>query len=274
MNSDAVDKLMELGLAEYEAKAYLSLLRESPITGHELAELSGVPRSTIYEVVGRLTARGAAVTLPTVDANKYAPVPVGEFLDRLHREYGELIVSLKDNLSALTSCRDLEYLWTIEGQDNIMDRAREMISRTQSRIYLALLPTAFPALRSGLEEAIGQGVQVVVYTTSCLQLPGGRVVVTPMSQKALNQMERLSLILIVDGQEALIGEWLTATQARACWTRSPLFVSVFENHLLKGGRRRFLISRNVCQGVGHGGNGSPARNGAEYNTFRKEEKWT
>jgi hypothetical protein len=51
MNSDAVDKLMELGLAEYEAKAYLALLRESPITGHKLAELSGVPRSAIYEAL-------------------------------------------------------------------------------------------------------------------------------------------------------------------------------------------------------------------------------
>ena len=168
----------------------------------------------------------------------------------------------------------MEYLWTIEGQDNIMDRATKMISQAQSRIYLALLPAAFPALRSGLEEAIAQGVQAVVYTTSCLRLPGGRVVVTPMSQKALGQMERLSLILIVDGQEALIGEWLTATQARACWTRSPLFVSVFENHLLKGGRRRFLIPRNVCQGMGHGRNGSPARHRAEHNTFRKEAKWT
>jgi hypothetical protein len=190
---------------------------------------------------------------------------VGEFLDRLHREHGELTAFLRNNLATISSCPDLEYLWTIEGQDNIMDRATKMISQAQSRIYLALLPAAFPALRSALGEAIGQGVRVVVYTTNCLQLPGGRVVVTPMSQKALSQMGRLSLILIVDGQEALIVEWLTATQARACWTRSPLFVSVFENHLLKGGRRRFLTSRNVCQGVGHGRNGSPARNGAEHN---------
>jgi hypothetical protein len=39
------------------------------------------------------------------------------------------------------------------------------------------------------------------------------------------------LILVVDGQEVLIAEWLTATQARASWTSSPLLVFIAEHHL-------------------------------------------
>ena len=46
--------LAEIGLSEYEAKVYLSLLRESPSTAYEIARLSGVPTSKVYAVLGKL----------------------------------------------------------------------------------------------------------------------------------------------------------------------------------------------------------------------------
>ncbi len=231
MNSDPVDKLVKLGFSEYEAKAYVALLRESPVTGYQLSKQSGVPRSMIYEVLGKLTARGAAMTLRKGGATKYAPVPAAEFLDQLHREHEELIFSLKDDLAALTSASDLEYVWNIEGHENIMAKAEEMIRQAKARIYLALLPVTFPALQPALEEAIRRRVRVVVYTTSDLDLPGGQVVVAPVFEDARDRVEGLMLILVVDREEVLIGERLTATQARASWTSSPLLVFIAEHHL-------------------------------------------
>lgn len=231
MSNDSIDKLVKIGFSEYEAKAYVALLRESPVTGYQLSKLSCVPRSMIYEVVRKLTARGAAMTLRTGDATKYAPVPAAEFLDQLHREREELIVSLKDDLAALTSAPDLDYVWNIEGHENIIVKARKMIGQAKARIYLALLPVTFPDLQPTLEEAIGRGVRVVLYTTSELHLPGGRVVVAHVSEETLGQAVGLGLVLVIDGEEVLIGEWLTATQARASWTSSPLLVFIAEHHL-------------------------------------------
>ena len=231
MNGDSIDKLVKVGFSEYEAKAYVALLKESAVTGYQLSKLSGVPRSMIYEVLSKLTARGAALTLRKGGATRYAPVPAAEFLDRLHREREELIASLKDDLAGLASASDLEYVWNIEGHENIMAKAKEMIGQAKSHIYLALLPTTVPALRPMLEDAIGRGVRAVLYTTSELDLPGGRVVVTPMSEEALSQAGGLGLILVIDGEEVLISEWVTPTQARASWTRSPLLVFIAEHHL-------------------------------------------
>jgi sugar-specific transcriptional regulator TrmB len=231
MSDDPINRLVKIGFSEYEAKAYVALLRESPVTGYQLSKLSGIPRSMIYEVLGKLTARGAAMTLRQEGSAKYAPVPAEEFLDQLHREHQGLIVSLKDDLAGLASATDLEYVWNIEGHDNIMAKAREMISQAKGRIYLALLPATFPALRPMLEEAIGRGVRVVLYTTSELDLPGGRVVVAHVSEETLGRARGLGLILVADGEEVLIGEWLTATQARASWTSSPLLVFIAEHHL-------------------------------------------
>jgi Cd2+/Zn2+-exporting ATPase len=231
MSNDPIDKLVQIGFSEYEAKAYMALLRESPITGYQLAKLSGVPRSMIYEVVGKLTARGAAMTLRQEGSTRYAPVAAEEFLDQLQREQEELISSLKDDLLGLEPTSDLEYVWNIEGHDNVMAKAEEMIDQARERIYIALLPATFPALRPVLEEAIDRGVRAMIYTTGDLDLPGGRVIVSPMPEQAKERLEGLWLIVVIDGEEALIGELLTKNQARASWTGSPLFVFVAEHHL-------------------------------------------
>jgi sugar-specific transcriptional regulator TrmB len=185
----------------------------------------------VYEVLGKLTSRGAAMTLRTGGATKYAPVPAAGFFDQLHREHEDLILSLKRDLAAFSAAPDLEYVWNIEGRENILGKATEMIGQARTRVYLSVLPATFRNLRSALEGAIKRHVRVVIYTTKHLALPGSQVVVAPMSEEALSQVGGLGLILVVDGEEVLIGEWLTETQARASWTSSALLVFIAEHHL-------------------------------------------
>lgn len=231
MNGNPISRLIELGFSEYEAKAYVALLRESPVTGYQLSKTSGVPRSMIYEVLGKLVARGAAMTLRKGDSTQYAPVPADEFLDQLQREHEELTASLKEDLSTLASPTDLEYVWNIEGRDNVIAKAREMIGQAESRIYLALVPEMCQELQPALEEAIKRGARVRLYTTGKVDIAGCRVVVAHVSEETLGQARGLGLILVIDGAEVLIGEWLARDQARASWTSSPLLVFIAEHHL-------------------------------------------
>jgi sugar-specific transcriptional regulator TrmB len=231
MTRNPIDALVRIGFSEYEAKAYLALLRKNPVTGYELSKQSGVPRSMIYEVVGKLVARGAAMILHTGDTTKYAPVPPEEFLDQWQREHDQLVAQLREDLSMFAAAPDLEYVWNLEGRENIIGRAREMISQAEQRVHVALLPDTLPALRDVLEQAVERGVRVVVYTTEGAQLKGGRVVTAPVSEETLTQSEGLRLILVVDGREVLVGEWLSESQARASWTSSPLLVFIAEHHL-------------------------------------------
>jgi len=226
-----VDKLVRIGFSEYEAKAYVALLRESPVTGYQLAKLSGVPRSMIYEVLGKLSVRGAAMTLRKEGSTLYAPVPAQEFLEQLHREQAALFGALEEDLSSLDATSDLDYVWNIEGHDNIMAKAEEMLAQARERIYLSLMPATFPSLRDLLEQAIARGVRVAVYSTEPLDLPGGQVIATPVPEVTQERVEGLWLVLVIDEQEVLIGELLTENRARASWTGSPLFVFIAEHHL-------------------------------------------
>jgi sugar-specific transcriptional regulator TrmB len=226
-----IDKLVRIGFSEYEAKAYLALLRESPATGYQLAKLSGVPRSMIYEVLGKLTVRGAAMTLRKEGSTQYAPVAANEFLQQLHREQDALIHALEEELADLDATSDMDYVWNIEGHENIMGRAIEMIGQAERRIYLSLLPATFPALRDALTSAVARDVQVVIYSTEPIDLPGAHVIANPMPDEVQERVEGLWLVLVVDAQEVLVGELLTENQARASWTGSALFVFIAEHHL-------------------------------------------
>ncbi|MCX7681776.1 MAG: TrmB family transcriptional regulator [Anaerolineae bacterium] len=231
MRRDLIDQLVALGFSEYEAKAYLALLRESPVTGYQLAKISGVPRSMIYEVLGKLVTRGAAMTLRKEGSVEYAPVPADEFLDTLHREHEERVNVLKDALAHLAAVPNPEYVWNIEGYDNILAKAEEMIRQAQKIIYLSLMPEAFVELAPALRAALARGVRVVMYTAGDLELPGAQVIATLPSEEAASRVERLGLILVIDEQEVLIGECLAGFQARASWTGNPLFVFIAEHHL-------------------------------------------
>lgn len=231
MDGEPVDQLMELGFSAYEAKAYLALLRKSPVTGYQLSKISGVPRSMIYEVLGKLVARGAAMTLRKEGGVEYAPVPADEFLDTVHREHEERVNALKGALTHLAAAPNLEYVWNIEGYENILAKAEVMIRQAQEIIYLSPVPEVFVELEPALREALARGVRVVMYTASDLELPGAQVIVSLPSEEAASRMEGLGLILVVDEREVLISEWLTGVPARASWTGNPLFVFIAEHHL-------------------------------------------
>jgi HTH-type transcriptional regulator, sugar sensing transcriptional regulator len=231
MGGNPIERLMTLGFSEYEAKTYMALLGDSPATGYQISKSSGVPRSMIYEVLGKLVARGAAMTLHSEGGNKYAPVAASEFLDELQREHEMLVTTLKDDLKSLGEAPTHEHVWNIGGNENVMAKAREMIDQSRVRLHLALLPETFPALKGALSLAVERGVRVVVHSTDELELPGARVVVSPVPEIKSDRIEGLWLVLAVDGCQAMIGELLTQNQARASWTRSPLFVFVAEHHL-------------------------------------------
>lgn len=74
---EIMKELQRLGFSQYDCKAYLNLLQNSPVTGYEVSKRSGVPRSMIYEVFGKLLDKGAIYTVPS-EPVKYVPLPAEE----------------------------------------------------------------------------------------------------------------------------------------------------------------------------------------------------
>src|SRR5512136_420329 len=133
--ADLIEQLAKTGFSEYEAKVYVALQRVSPATGYQIAKESGVPRSTIYEVLGKLITRGAVVTQSFGDMVRYAPVPPDLLLDRMRHEFEDTLDELADGFKRVTTTPGGPgQTWNISGRDNILAHARQMIERAQKEV--------------------------------------------------------------------------------------------------------------------------------------------
>ena len=107
--------LAAIGFTEYEAKVYLALLRDSPTTGYQLSKKAGVPRSMVYEALGRLDVRGAVLKSGEGKAVLYRPLPPDVLLARHEQEQRQLVQSLSSGLRKLYTASDEDLFWSISG---------------------------------------------------------------------------------------------------------------------------------------------------------------
>ncbi|MBN2500501.1 MAG: TrmB family transcriptional regulator, partial [Anaerolineales bacterium] len=94
-------ELTTIGFTEYEAKVYLALLAENPANGYQVSKHSGVPRSMVYEALGRLEARGAVLKKEDRRATLYRPVPPDVLLDHYEEEHQRTLETLRTGLRSV-----------------------------------------------------------------------------------------------------------------------------------------------------------------------------
>lgn len=157
-------ELQRLGMSGYEAKAYLALAGgEDALTGYEVAKLSGVPRSTVYETLAKLITRGAAFeTKGTNGAPAYLPLPPGALMARLRRDFEESLGTLTDTLPKLRLPLPSYTTHHLSGETAVRERARDLIETARSEIYASLWPQDASELAKPLREAQARGVAVTL----------------------------------------------------------------------------------------------------------------
>ncbi len=224
--ADPVSTLRQLGFAEYEARAYTALLRRSPLTGYELARLSGVPRADIYAVLQRLEERGAVVRVDAEGGVRYAPIPPEELISRLQRRYHGLLEDARQALADLSAPAGYEYVWNIRGYPALVDHARSLAASAREELLVGLYPPEAQALGPELGRVEGRGVGVTtVCLAGCPQECGacrGRV----YRYRLVPEGSARWLIVIPDQTEVLAGEIADDQEAMAVRTRQRLLVDL------------------------------------------------
>jgi len=222
-----VQQLQELGFTQYEAQAYITLLQHPPLTGYELARLSGIPRPSIYPVLQKLEERGAVLRAEGEHAARYSPIPVEEFLSRLQRQYRETLEAAGEALSRLQVRESDEQVWSLNRYPVMLELARAQIEAARERLLVAVSPPEAAALAEAMTAAEGRQVQI---TTLCLaecrkECGGCRGRVHRLPVAADLQQDRW-LILARDGEELLAGEIHPQEETSAVRTRQRMLVNL------------------------------------------------
>jgi len=175
--------LRDLGLSEYEARAYRALLNTGPTTAKELSRASDVPMGRIYDVLNSIEQYNLVRSQTASRPKKYVAVEPATALDRLlddkKREleekadqYEEIVDDLSEELDAADPVE--EQFWTAAvGPEETADLLVERLSAADERIvFVASAQTSLFELdeigdlvAEQFEEAIERGVDVKVLLT-------------------------------------------------------------------------------------------------------------
>ena len=76
--------LRELGFTDYEARVYISLIQQSPVTAYEISKNNALPRPNVYTALENLE-RKHAVQKVSLDPVRYIPISPTILLNRIAR---------------------------------------------------------------------------------------------------------------------------------------------------------------------------------------------
>jgi Cd2+/Zn2+-exporting ATPase len=212
MEMQLVEQLMALGMTEYESRVYLALLSEHPTTGYQLGKAAGIPRSMVYEALGRLEVRGAVLKTQEEKAALYRPVAPDTLLERYEQEHRQRITELRTGLLPLYNRHDVGKLWNFRGRRDALSYAARMINEASAELMLVLTDADVEALHEPLVRAHERGVNLGVILTEEADFNLGQVVRHPKRETELHRMKE-TLIVVADEQEFLIASGHTNTDA-------------------------------------------------------------
>lgn len=99
MTVEIIPRLRALGMNEYEANVYSTLVGLQKATARDVHEVSGVPRGRIYEILNDLARRGF-IGVEDGSPTSYYVLDIDQVFDRLRADY---IRSLEETREALKS---------------------------------------------------------------------------------------------------------------------------------------------------------------------------
>lgn len=170
--------LRDLGLSEYEARAYRALLQTGPITAKELSQVSEVPMGRIYDVLNSIEQYNLVRSQTASRPKKYVAVEPSTALDRLledkKRELAEKENQYEEIVDELTTTLDSaepheETFWTAAvGPEEVDDLLVERIAAADERVVMVAstvsqqfdIDSLGERVAAALEEALDQGVEV------------------------------------------------------------------------------------------------------------------
>lgn len=218
MKENILETLKNLHFTEYEAKAYLTLLEDSPLTGYAVAKNSGVPRSKIYEVLDSLTKRGDILVSPG-NTPQYTPVPAKELIKNRRMKAEENFELAEKSLAEfVSSANDRENIWNITGRNEILDKVKACISSAEKRILLEIWKEEFKELESDLRQAAKRGVTITIMAYGEIISDFANVYLHYMGDKITEEYGGRWIVISGDDSEVVTGIVSLGEDSRAAWT--------------------------------------------------------
>jgi sugar-specific transcriptional regulator TrmB len=153
---------MEVGFTENEAKVYVALLTENPLTAYESAKRAAVPTSKVYEVIARLLERGAVFEVDASEKKRYIPLPPDELIVSHRTRVETTLDELREGLNNIALSKDLTFIRTIHDYGYLIDKAKRIVESATATLLVSICPREMELLRPALSAAENRGVSIAI----------------------------------------------------------------------------------------------------------------
>ena len=181
------------------------MLQNKALNGYEIAKLSGVSRSLVYDVIERLLNKGFIIKSEGA-INYYVALDYNKTLEKIDNENHKNLLNAEAKLKLLSKKEnDNEFIFNIRGIDKFIDKAKERILLAKREISLSIWKQDFALLEDDLLKAIKRGVKVYIFSFEDIILDKAEIFSYKVKD-ASNLFPYRRISLIIDNNDTFIGE--------------------------------------------------------------------
>ena len=210
-----INSLKKLGLSRYEAQAYIGLNKIITGQANEIAEISSIPRSRIYDILKGLEEKGF-VEVERGRPSKYKAVHPTTIISDEKEKLVEELDNTENKLKKIYN-KDLSEIqapvWLIHSQDNIIKREVEIIKNSRKKITIRigfLLEGEGRAMLKAFNE-ISRDVEIRIIANPVCYINDEKIDIIEMFKKSrLNNLEIIAaelpmMKLLISDEKEIFG---------------------------------------------------------------------
>ncbi|WP_226042117.1 helix-turn-helix domain-containing protein [Natrinema sp. DC36] len=161
--AEALERLQDLGLSQYEAQTLINLIRLGTGTAQDITRINGVPRTRVYESAERLHELGL-IDIQHTTPRKFTVTSEETLIRMLNIKRENTITGLAESLEEIGPAqpqREQFGVWTVTGREAVSSRIDEFIADADEQlVYMTIDDLVTDEHLDRLRAAAERGVEI------------------------------------------------------------------------------------------------------------------
>lgn len=226
-----VDRLREIGLTEYEARAYVALLHSNPVTAYEAAKSAGIPTSKIYQVMARLIEKGTAIEVRDQTRRKYVPMDPDELINQYRSAFESNMENLEQDLKSFGESAEISYIWNFTHYDEFMRHVSRSIESARKFILLSAWEEELSRFCPLLEHKEKEKIRIAVVDFGETACTAGQHFIHPIEDTIYAEKGGRGFTLVIDSKQAIVATIYSDSRLEGAWSKNAGFVTLAEDYI-------------------------------------------
>jgi HTH-type transcriptional regulator, sugar sensing transcriptional regulator len=227
---DEILKLLEkLNFTKTEASVYVELLKYIKLNGYQIAKNLNMSRSSVYSSLDNLYKRGIVFLMPG-DTQIYKAETPANLINKMKNDFNETTELLENKLSELQTPTYEERYLNLEGYDNVVSKAKELLLTAESEVYIN---TDFDLqiFSKEFKELEKRKVRIIVFSFSILDTKGLNIELYTHNEGNYTE-HPTRIMLVVDCKTTLVADrGPHRAEFVGTFTENILLTSIVSEHI-------------------------------------------